>query len=130
MYPYPIEVLSDTYVSKLGGFSEILSKRELGINAEAVLRNTSIILGETKARLKFMDSRNPPFFLRKEFSIVGITEAESPNGEVVLSDRLEEEFRDYLMEDVVINTIESFRLRDDYSAIMKRIKEYLQFNED
>ncbi len=122
MYAYPIEVLAETYVSKLGGFTEEIGKRELGINEQALYSNTSIIVGETEARIRILDERNPPFFLRKSFRIVGLPSSLSPNGEVVLPEGLREKFERYVGRDVVINTVESFRIDGDYFNVIKALK--------
>ncbi|MBO8182616.1 MAG: hypothetical protein H0Z28_07470 [Archaeoglobus sp.] len=122
MYAYPIEVLAETYVSKLGGFTEEVGKRELGINEEALHLNTSIIVGETEARIKILDERNPPYFLRKSFRIVGLPAHLSPNGEVVLPERLRDKLEKHVGKDVVLNTVESFRIDGDYFNVIKAIK--------
>ncbi len=126
MYAYPIEVLAETYVSKLGGFTEEIGERELGINEQALYSNTSIIAGETEARIKILDERNPPYFLRRSFRVVGIppslSPSLSPNGEVVLPEELREKYERYVGRDVVINTVESFRIDGDYFNVVKAIK--------
>ena len=122
MYVYPIEVLAETYVSKLGGFTEEVGKRELGINEEALHLNTSIIVGETEARIKILDEKNPPYFLRKSFRVVGLPPSLSPNGEVVLPERLRDKYERFVGKDVVLNTVESFRIDGDYFNVIKAIK--------
>ncbi len=122
MYAYPIEVLAETYVSKLGGFTEEIGRRELGINEQALYSNTSIIVGETEARIKILDERNPPYFLRRSFKVVGIPPSLSPNGEVVLPEQLREKYERYVGRDVVINTVESFRIDGDYFNVIKALK--------
>ncbi len=122
MYAYPVEVLAETYVSKLGGFTEEIDRRELGINEQALYSNTSIIVGETEARIKILDERNPPFFLRKSFRVVGLPHSLSPNGEVVLPEELREKFERFVGKDVVINTVESFRIDGDYFNVIKALK--------
>ena len=122
MYAYPIEVLAETYVSKLGGFAEEVGKRELGINEEALHLNTSIIVVETEARIKILDEKNPPYFLRKSFRVVGLPPSLSPNGEVVLPERLRDKYERFVGKDVVLNTVESFRIDGDYFNVIKAIK--------
>jgi hypothetical protein len=123
MYLYPREIIAETYVTKLGGFSEEISKDELAINTEALMRNTSIIIGETRARMKFLHHKNRPYFLRNIFKIVGfegeLAEELSPNGEAVLSEELKEKYERYLGGEVLINTVESFRIDDDFSEVLK-----------
>ena len=127
MFPYPKEIIADIYLSKIGGFSSELDKKEIGINAKALEVNTSIIADETHARLKFFDEKPVPFFLRRMYRVVGLEEhmdgyEESSNGEVVLSAELEEELERYRGKDVIINTVESFRVDGDYSAIAKALR--------
>jgi len=122
MYAYPIEVLAETYLSKLGGFAEEIGGREIGINEEALHFNTSIIAGETEARIKILDERNPPYFLRRSFRVVGLPAQLSPNGEVILPEGLRDRLERYVGKDVVLNTVESFRLDGDYSNVIKALK--------
>ncbi len=127
MFLYPKEIIADIYLSKIGGFSSELDKKEIGINAKALEVNTSIIADETHARLKFFDEKATPFFLRRMYRIVGLEEhmdgyEESSNGEVILSAELEEEFERYRGKDVIINTVESFRIDGDYSGVIKAIR--------
>jgi hypothetical protein len=122
MYAYPIEVLAETYVSRLGGFSEEVGKREIGINEHAIRLKTSIIAGETEARIKIMDERNPPYFLRKTFRVVGLPTYLSPNGEVVLPERLRDDFEKHVGKEVILNTVESFRIDGDYFNVIKAFK--------
>ncbi|AEA47456.1 hypothetical protein [Archaeoglobus veneficus] len=125
MYLYPKEILADTYVSKVGGFSSELDEREIGINALALSMNTSIIANETEARLRFFDDRPLPYFLRRSYRIVGLEEnmdgfEASPNGEVVFSEKCE--LRDVEGRDVIINTVESFRIDGDYSSVVRALR--------
>lgn len=128
MFLYPQEIIADIYVSKIGGFSPELGKREAGINSKAIEVNTSIIADETYARLKFLDEKPYPFFLKKKYRIVGLEEnmegyEDSRNGEVVLSSELQDELQDKVGSGVIINTVEMFRLGENeiYRYIRKRI---------
>lgn len=127
MYLYPKEIVSDIYVSKLGGFSYEMERDEIGINMKAIEVNTSIIANETFAKLRFFGDISKPYFLRKSFRIVGIEEYMdcyrlSRNGEVVLSEELEDEFGEKKGKDVIINTVESFRIDGDYTKIINAFK--------
>jgi len=129
MFAYPMEVISDIYLSKIGGFSCELSKKEIGINAKALEVNTSIIANETYAKLRFFDEKPYPYFFRRSFRIVGLEENMegyefSSNGEVVLSAELEEEFKNIVGKEVMINTVESFRIDYDYRNVINRILNY------
>jgi len=132
MFLYPREIISDTYVSKVGGFSSELDKREIGINALALSMNTSIIANETKARLKFFDEKPTPYFLKRRYTIVGLEEhmdgfEVSPNGEVVFSEEVKDEKGMGGIEGrgVIINTVESFRIDGDYSAVIRALRKRL-----
>ncbi len=124
-YLYPFEVISDMYVSKVGGCSPDLDRGEIGINANALSMNTSLIAGETIARIKFFDTVYP-FFLRKRYRIVGLEEYDegyelSQNGEIVFS---EQDYRDeYAGREVLINSIEDFRIGEDMNKIFKAMKD-------
>ena len=127
MFLYPREIIADTYLSRIGGFSSELDRREIGINAKAIEVNTSIIADETHARLKFFDEKPVPFFLKRTYRVVGLEEhmdgyEESSNGEVILSAELEEEFEEYVGKNVIINTVESFRIDGDYSAVVNALR--------
>ncbi len=127
MYAYPLEVISDMYVSKVGGYSPELEEGEIGINANALSMNTSLIAGETVARIRFFDEAYP-FFLRKTYRIVGLEEHNegyefSENGEVVFS---EEEYREeYAGREVIINAVEDFRI-GDRTEIFRIIRERMR----
>jgi len=127
MYPYPMEVVSDIYVSKIGGFSCELGSREIGINSKALEINTSIIANETYAKLRFFDEKPYPYFFRRSFRIVGLEEnmegyEYSLNGEVVLPADFEDE--NVVGREVMINTVESFRIDNDYGTVIKKIFNY------
>ncbi len=126
MYRYPVEVISDTYVSRIGGFSYEIEKKEIGINAKALEVNTSIIPNETYAVLRFFDEKTRPYFLRRRFLVVGVYENMecydmTKNGEVVLSEELRDDLGDKEGEKVIINTTEFFRIDGDYSKVAKAI---------
>ncbi len=128
MFLYPKEIIADIYISKVGGVSDEIGKREIGINAKAVEMNTSIIMNETFATLKFLGDDKPylPYFMRKRYKVVGIERwmdcyKLSMNGEVVFSSEIEE-VKDKIGETVIINTVESFRIDRDYSSVIKAIK--------
>ncbi|AAB91173.1 hypothetical protein [Archaeoglobus fulgidus] len=124
MYRYPVEVIADTYLSKVGGYSYELDRNEIGINVKALEMNTSIIANETLATLKRFEEIRP-YFLRRKFVVVGIEESMdcyemSANGEVVLPEEMEGSME--VGESVIVNTVEAFRIDGDYSNIIKAIK--------
>ncbi len=127
MYPYPREIIADTYLSKLGGFSREIGKNEIGINEKAIEINTSLIMDETKVRLKFFDIKQKPFFLRKSFKIVGIERGSeaiklSMEGEVVMGEEYKKELDKHVGKFLLINAVESFRIDGDYSSLSKAVK--------
>jgi len=127
MYPYPREILADTYLSRLGGFNEEIGKREIGINSKAIELNTSLIVDETKVKLSFMDRKNKPYFLRGFFKVVAVEEHSSAYdltkfGEVVLGEEHKEKYIRDVNKAVLINAVESFRLDGDYSSMKKAIQ--------
>lgn len=114
MFLYPQEVISDTYVSIIGGFSPELDERDAGINSKALEVNTSIIANETLARMKFFDEQPYPFFFKRKYRIVALEDhmqgyEGSVNGEVIFSTELIDELKERLGAGVIINTVESFR---------------------
>jgi hypothetical protein len=124
MYRYPVEVIADTYLSKVGGYSYELDRNEIGINVKALEMNTSIIANETLATLKRFEEIRP-YFLRRKFVVVGIEESMDcyemcANGEVVLPEEMEGSME--VGESVIVNTVEAFRIDGDYSNIIKAIK--------
>ncbi len=130
MYRYPVEIISDTYLSRVGGYSYELERNEIGINAKALEVNTSIIPNETVAVLKTLEGDRPYFFKRK-FVVVGVEEnmdcyEMTMNGEVVLPEGVDERERVEVGKEVLVNTVESFRIDGDYSRIMKAMLWHLE----
>ncbi len=128
MFPYPKEIIADTYLSKVGGFSSELENSEIGINAKALEINTSIISNETRASIKFLDDRVIPYFLRRRYTVIGLEEymegyEYSRQGEVVFSTELRKEFSEKLGREVIINTVESFRIDGDFTKVIKALKQ-------
>jgi len=122
MYRYPVEIISDIYVSRIGGYSYELGEDELGINSGAIAMKTSLIPEETFVTLGILDRKMRPYFFRKRFIVVGIEEnmesyEMTQNGEVVLSDELEEKVE--VGKEVIINSVEFFRVDRDLSALVR-----------
>ncbi len=127
MYLYPKEILGDTYLTKLGGFSEEIGKNEVGINEKAIEMNTSLIQDESYVKLRFFEIKQKPFFLRKSFRIIGIPQEWnsfelSLNGEIVMAEDYREELKKQVGKHLLINAVESFRIDGDYSSMSKAIK--------
>lgn len=124
MYRYPIEVISDTYLSRVGGFSYELGEREVGINAKAIELKTSLIPNETIVTLRFLDRKAKPYFFRRRFLIVGIEEhmdsyEMTSNGELVLPESFKEEAE--IGREVIINAVEFFRVDRDLTAVFEAL---------
>ncbi len=86
--------------------------------------NTSIIANETLATLKRFEEVRP-YFLKRKFLVVGIEEnmdcyEMTANGEVVLPEEMEGSME--VGSDVIVNTVEAFRIDGDYSNVIKAIK--------
>ncbi len=125
MYRYPVEVIADTYLTKLGGFSYELARGEVGINAKALEVNTSIIPNETYVTLHFFGEATP-YFLKRRFLVVGVEENMecydmTLNGELVLSEEFEDELGVKRGKEVIINATEFFRIDGDYSKLAKAL---------
>ncbi len=108
---YPLEVIPNQYLTKLGGFSHELDRYEVGIN-EVAIRGTSLIPGETLVRLRVLGCNKVPFFFRRRFRVVGIKPGMSCyhltlNGELVMSEDMRDEFGRFLGKEVIINAVES-----------------------
>jgi len=111
---YPVEIISNLYLTKLGGFSSELSWNEVGINERAI-RGTSIVPGETLVRIRFMGSKPYPFFFRRVFRVVGIrpgmrSYSMTLNGELVMPEGMRERFGRFLGREVILNAVESLCL--------------------
>ncbi len=122
MFDYPMEIATDLYVSKVGGFSSELDRNEVGINIDAIYSNTSIIANETYAKIRFLGEKARPFFFKKSYLIVGLEQNMegyefSRNGEVVLPEGMGD--FNLIGREVVINTVETFMRFDLYSVVRK-----------
>ncbi|WP_202319764.1 AbrB/MazE/SpoVT family DNA-binding domain-containing protein [Archaeoglobus neptunius] len=123
MFRYPVEVVSDMYLSRIGGYSYELDRREVGINAKALEMNTSIIPNETIATIRTLDDRKPYFF-KKKFVVVAVEENMecyefTANGEVVLPEEVRDRMRAKVGDEVIVNTTESFRIDGDYTNVAR-----------
>jgi len=115
MFDYPMEIATDMYISIVGGFSSELERNEIGINIDAIYSNTSMIANETYAKIRFLNEKTKPFFFRESYLIVGLKPNMdgymfSQNGEVVFSEHLIDSLSRHIGREVIINTIETFRL--------------------
>ncbi len=128
MFAYPVEIATDMYVSKVGGFSPELERNEIGINIDAIYSNTSMVANETYAKIRFLGEKAKPFFFRESYRIIGLEPnmegfEYSQNGEVVFSESLAESLSRYVGRDVIINTVETFRLNLDVISLVKKCLE-------
>ena len=88
--PYPIETIRFWYVSPFGGRSPELAADEVGVNGEALRRNTEL---ESRDRISVGvsgDDPGRPWFFQRSFEVVPLdarlpqAAGLSPQGEVVL----------------------------------------------
>jgi len=121
MFRYPVEIISDIYLTKIGGFSYELERSEVGINIKALQLNTSIIPNETYVTLKLFGDVTP-YFLKNRFIVIGIDENMdcykfTPSGELVLPESLREDVK--IGDEVLVNATEFFRIDGDYSKLIR-----------
>jgi hypothetical protein len=120
LYPYPVETLKHWYVTIVGGQSFDLKPCEIGVNREALARNTDITPYEDTVLISKLEGNGKPLFTKKYFTVVPLDEAspdasaKSPIGEVVLPvvDRRQKEW-DFeqieVGEPVILNNVLSQR---------------------
>lgn len=92
-FTYPIEVAKYYYVSVVGGFSNELDRREVGINRSALEQNTRLTGFHDRVVLKRLSgNRIKPFFFKEPYVVVPLDEStpdaykKSLSGEVVFSE--------------------------------------------
>jgi len=99
MFTYPIEVAKYYYFSVVGGFSDELDRKEIGINRSALEQNTKLVGFHDRVVLKRLaGNRIKPFFFKDPYVVVPLDEStpdairKSLSGEVVLSESIMEEY--------------------------------------
>ncbi len=89
-YPYPIETLRHWYVAPIGGQSQDLEPDQIGLNEEALARNTDLVPFQDRVTLSLLEGDARPLFARSYFEVVALDGSsadalsKSPKGEVVL----------------------------------------------
>ena len=99
-FAYPVEIMKHYYVSVVGGFSDELERREVGINRSALEQNTRLVGFHDRVVLKrLVGNKVKPFFFREPYVVVPLDEStpdalkKSQEGEVVLSEEVREEVK-------------------------------------
>lgn len=87
---FPVETLRDWYVTPFGGLSPELGLFQVGINREALERNTSLNPSTDRVRVTVLGRVRRPILFDRFFEVVPLDErhpeafARSPSGEAVL----------------------------------------------
>ncbi len=85
----PVETLRNWYVTLCGGWSPELGLFQIGINGEALRRNTSLDPAVDRVRVSVVGQMRRPFLMDRFFEVVPLDERHpdalrfSPGGEVV-----------------------------------------------
>ena len=103
---FPVETLRHWYVTPFGGRSPELDLFQIGINREAIEKNTSLDPGMDRVRVTILGHLRRPVLLDRFFEVVPLDERHpdafrhSPMGEAVLPEG----------DEVVISSVASQRL--------------------
>ncbi len=90
LYPYPVETLKHWYVTIVGGQSTDLKPDQIGVNREALAKNTNIVPYEDNVFISKLEGRGTPLITKNYFTVIPLDEtspdasSKSPKGEVVL----------------------------------------------
>lgn len=94
--PLPIEPVRNWYVTLFGGTSRELEPDQVGVNKEALQKNTDLTPYLDKVSIKRLEkNRAVPYFKRRFFEVIPLDEympdalSKSPNGEAVLPNEAE-----------------------------------------
>jgi hypothetical protein len=116
----PVETLRHWYLSVCGGWSPELAFSQIGINREALARNTSLRPERDRVRVAVVGRLRRPYLLDHSFQVVPLDDARpkaaalSPGGEVVFAegdDVLRFKDAPHLGEEVILNGVAAERLR-------------------
>lgn len=129
-YPYPVEALRHWYLTPIGGQSPELEPGEIGLNREALAKNTHLVPFEDRVLIsKLEGGKAKPIFTRRFFRVVPLDEAspealsKSPKGEAILPleerDTLSETFA--VGEIVVLNGVLSQRHQGGFASAIDRL---------
>lgn len=111
-YPWPIETLRGWYVAPVGGYSRELSVNEIGINRQALYKNTDLRPYIDRVVISKLEGGGIlPLFMREQFLVVPLTEAypeaysKSRSGEVVLPAGKKDRLMEFKIgEEIIINS--------------------------
>ncbi len=132
LYPYPVETLKHWYVTIVGGQSIDLKPNQVGVNRDALAKNTDIVPYEDSILISKLEGKSMPLFTKRYFTVVPLDEAspdassKSPKGEVVLpvQDRKQ---RDCFLEPlevgepVILNNVLSQRYHYGFANVLNRL---------
>ncbi len=116
---FPVETLRHWYVTPFGGRSPELDLFQIGINREAIERNTSLDPGMDRVRVTILGHLRRPILLERFFEVVPLDERHpdafrhSPMGEAVLPEGdevLRPRDAPHPGDEVVISSVASQRL--------------------
>ena len=90
--PYPVETVRFWYVSPFGGRSQELDANQVGLNREALARNTELEPQDRVAVALPGNDPERPWFFQERYEVVALDARHeaadlSPQGEVVLPER-------------------------------------------
>lgn len=89
--PYPVQPIRHRYVTRLGGVCDDLEPWQIGVNREALERNTDLVPFEDEVHVMGGDDGPRPLFTRDLFTVVPLDEGRpraqdlSPGGQAVFS---------------------------------------------
>ncbi len=116
---FPVETLRHWYVTPFGGRSPELDLSQIGINGEAIEKNTSLDPGMDRVRVTVLGHLRRPVLLDRFFEVVPLDERhpdafrQSPMGEAVLPEGdevLRPRDAPHPGDEVVISSVASQRL--------------------
>ena len=133
LYRYPVETLKHWYVTVVGGESCDLKPDQVGVNKEALAKNTNIVPYEDSVLISKLESSRPrPLVTKKYFTVVPLDETspdasmKSPQGEVVLpllNKKRKKWFLEPLRvgEPVILNNVLSQRFDHGFVHVLDRL---------
>ena len=138
---FPVETLRHWYVTPFGGLSPELGLFQVGINREAIEKNTSLDPSADRVRVTVLGRVRRPIFFDRFFEVVPLDERHpdalkrSPMGEAVLPEGdevLRPRQSPHPGDEVVINSVASpgLGLLADYEAFAGSVQELFRRNRD
>ena len=137
---YPVETLRHWYVTPFGGFSPELGLFQVGINREALEKNTSLDPELDRVRVTVIGRVRRPFLFDRFFEVVPLDERhpdalqQSPMGEAVFPEGdlvMRPRESPHVGDDVVLSNVASARLGLlDSQTFARIIQELFRSNRD